>query len=115
PTLQTQEEAEESDRKPDIAIVPFSTPLLAGPGAMSTVVLEAHKSSAVGHYAAVGLAIVLVGFCLWTALYLAPWVLQRASKTGINILTRIMGLILAAIAVEFIANGLKGLFPGLAG
>jgi multiple antibiotic resistance protein len=46
---------------------------------------------------------------------LAPLISQRLGKTGINVFTRIMGLILAAIAVEFIANGLKGLFPALAG
>jgi len=115
PTVQTKEEAEESDRKQDIAIVPFATPLLAGPGAMSTVVLEAHKASGVGHYASISLAIILVGACIWAALHLAPWISQRLGKTGINIFTRIMGLILAAIAVEFIANGLKGLFPTLAG
>jgi len=114
PTVQTKEEAEESDRKQDIAIVPFATPLLAGPGAMSTVVLEAHKASGVGHYAGISLAIFLVGACIWTALHLAPLISQRLGKTGINIFTRIMGLILAAIAVEFIANGLKGLFPTLA-
>jgi multiple antibiotic resistance protein len=114
PTVQTKEEAEESDRKQDIAIVPFATPLLAGPGAMSTVVLEAHKASGVGHYASISLAIILVGACIWTALHLAPLISQRLGKTGINIFTRIMGLILAAIAVEFIANGLKGLFPTLA-
>lgn len=115
PTIQTKEEAEESDRKQDIAIVPFSTPLLAGPGAISTVVLEAHKGSGVGHYASISLAIILVGACIWAALHLAPLISQRLGKTGINIFTRIMGLILAAIAVEFIANGLKGLFPTLAG
>jgi multiple antibiotic resistance protein len=115
PTVQTQEEAEESDRKQDIAIVPLSTPLLAGPGGMSTVVLEAHKGSDMGHYAMISLAIILVGACIWTALHLAPWISQHLGKTGINIFTRIMGLILAAIAVEFIANGLKGLFPALAG
>lgn len=115
PTVQTKEEAEESDRKQDIAIVPFSTPLLAGPGAMSTVVLEAHKGSGVGHYASISLAIILVGAGIWAALHLAPWISERLGKTGINVFTRIMGLILAAIAVEFIANGLKGLFPTLAG
>jgi multiple antibiotic resistance protein len=115
PTVQTKEEAEESDRKQDIAIVPFATPLLAGPGAMSTVVLEAHKGSGVGHYASISLAIILIGACIWTALHLAPLISQRLGKTGINVFTRIMGLILAAIAVEFIANGLKGLFPALAG
>jgi len=115
PTVQTKEEAEESDRKQDIAIVPFSTPLLAGPGSISTVVLEAHKGSGIGHYALISLSILLIGACIWTALHLAPWISQRLGKTGINIFTRIMGLILAAIAVEFIANGLKGLFPALAG
>ena len=48
PDVQTKEEAEESDRKQDIAIVPFSTPLLAGPGSISTVVLEAHKGAGIG-------------------------------------------------------------------
>ncbi|MFZ1748064.1 MAG: MarC family protein, partial [Nitrospirales bacterium] len=115
PTVQTKEEAEESDRKQDIAIVPLSTPLLAGPGGMSAVVLEAHKGSGMGHYGMISLAIILVGACVWTALHLAPWISQHLGKTGINIFTRIMGLILAAIAVEFIANGLKGLFPALAG
>lgn len=115
PTVQTKEEAEESDRKPDIAIVPFSTPLLAGPGSISTVVLEAHKGSGIVHYAVISVSIVLVGACIWTALHLAPWISRHLGKTGINIFTRIMGLILAAIAVEFIANGLKGLFPALAG
>jgi len=115
PTVQTREEAEESDRKNDIAIVPLATPLMAGPGAVSTVVLEAHKGTGMGHYALMSLAIILVGACIWTALHLAPMISQRLGKTGINVFTRIMGLILAAIAVEFIANGLKGLFPALAG
>ena len=61
PTVQTKEEAEESDRKHDIAIVPFSTPLLAGPGSISTVVLEAHKGSGIAHYALISVSIVLVG------------------------------------------------------
>ncbi len=115
PTVQTKEEAEESNRKHDIAVVPLATPLLAGPGSISTVVLEVHKGNGWGHQALIALAIVAVGLCVWMALHLAPWISQRLGKTGINIFTRIMGLILAAIAVEFIANGLKGLFPALAG
>lgn len=115
PTVQTKEEAEESDRKQDIAIVPLSTPLLAGPGSLSTVVLQAHKGAGWVHEALIALAIIAVGACIWAALHLAPWISQRLGQTGINIFTRIMGLILAAIAVEFIANGLKGLFPVLAG
>lgn len=115
PTVQTKEEAEESNRKHDIAVVPLATPLLAGPGGISTVVVEAHKGSNLGHEMLLGLIIMIVGICLWMALHLAPLISQRLGKTGINIFTRIMGLILAAIAVEIIANGLKGLFPTLTG
>lgn len=115
PTVQTKEEAEESNRKHDIAVVPLATPLLAGPGGISTVVVEAHKSPTLGHEMLLGLTIIIIGICLWMALHLAPVISQRIGKTGINIFTRIMGLILSAIAVEIIANGIKGLFPALAG
>jgi len=113
PSAHTREEDEESDSKESIAIVPLSIPLLAGPGAMSTVILNAHKESSIGHYSMMSLEILVVCTCVWTALYLAPFIAKRLGKTGINIVTRIMGLILTAIAVEFIANGLKGLFPVL--
>lgn len=115
PTVQTKEEVAESDHKHSIAIVPLSTPLLAGPGSISTVILETHKGINMKHEAVLGLVIIIVGICVWMALHLAPLIAQRLGKTGVNIITRIMGLILAAIAVEFIANGLKGLFPALAG
>jgi multiple antibiotic resistance protein len=113
PITQTEEEAEESRDKESIAVVPLSIPLLAGPGAISTVIIDAHKASAVGHYAVIAVEIVALSLILWAVLRLSPLISQRISATGINIFTRIMGLILAAIAVEFIANGMKGLFPGL--
>jgi multiple antibiotic resistance protein len=111
---QTQEEAEESRDKESIAIVPLSIPLLAGPGGISTVVIAGHRASGMGHYAVIAVEIVVLSLILWTVLRLAPLISKHISATGINISTRIMGLILAAIAVEFIANGLKGLFPALA-
>ncbi|MFH1671834.1 MAG: YchE family NAAT transporter [Pseudomonadota bacterium] len=113
-TKQTQEELQESESKDSVAIVPLATPLLAGPGAISSVILYSHKSAGALHYALVVTDILLLGLLLWTAFKLTPWISKNISKTGINIFTRIMGLILAAIAVEFIANGLKGLFPVLA-
>ena len=111
---QTREEAEESRDKESIAIVPLSIPLLAGPGGISTVVIAAHRASGIGHYAVIAVEIAVLSLILWTVLRLAPLISKHISATGINISTRIMGLILAAIAVEFIANGLKGLFPALA-
>jgi multiple antibiotic resistance protein len=111
---QTDEEAHESIVKESVAIVPLATPLLAGPGAISTVILAAHKSTGVMHYMIIAGGILLLSLLVWCALRLSPWVAARISATGINIFTRIMGLILTAIAVEFIAAGIKGLFPVLA-
>ena len=95
------------------AIVPLSTPLLAGPGAISAVIVEAHKADGIQHYLMMGAVIVLLGLAVWLTFLSAPWVAQRLGKIGINVFTRMMGLILAAISVEFIANGMRGLFPGL--
>lgn len=114
-TVHTNVEAEESDSKESIAVVPLAIPLLAGPGAISAVVLDAHKGTGIGHYSILSIEIIAVCACIWMALYLAPLISQRLGTTGMNIITRIMGLILAAIAVEFIAKGLQGLFPALGG
>jgi multiple antibiotic resistance protein len=112
---QTQEEANESLEKASVAIVPLAMPLLAGPGAISAVILAAHKSNHVLHYVVIAGGIILLSGIVWLCLRVAPWIAARIGATGINIFTRIMGLILAAIAIEYIANGLKGLFPLLAG
>lgn len=112
---QTDEEVNESLEKESVAIVPLAMPLLAGPGAISAVILAAHKSTNVLDYLTVGFGIVVLSFIVWLILRIAPWIAARISSTGINIFTRIMGLILAAIAIEYIANGLKGLFPALTG
>lgn len=114
PIRQTDEEASESIEKESVAIVPLAMPLLAGPGAISTVILAAHKSNGVVHYLVIALGILLLSALVWIVLRVSPWLEKHISATGINIFTRIMGLILAAIAIEFIANGLKGIFPALA-
>lgn len=111
---QTDEELHEGESKESIAVVPISMPLLAGPGAISTIILYGHQGSSVLHYAFVAADILVLGIILWCALVLSPFISQRLGKTGMNIITRIMGLILAALAIEFIANGLKELFPVLA-
>jgi len=110
-TKHTKEEAEESQSKQSVAVVPISIPLLAGPGAISTVILYSQKKSSVEHYLLMSLDMLAVVVILWIVLKSIPWISRHISQTGINIFTRIMGLILAALAVEFIANGIKGLFP----
>jgi multiple antibiotic resistance protein len=109
----SKEEADDGNRE-SVAVVPISMPLLAGPGAISTVILYSNKSHAPLHYVFMGVDIILITLILWLAFLSIPWISRHTSQTSINIFSRVMGLILAAIAVEFIANGLKGLFPALA-
>ena len=96
-----------------LAIVPLSTPLLAGPGSISTVILDAHRASDIAHYLSMSLILALLSVTVWLTFLIAPWVERRIGTLGIDIFTRLMGLILAAIAVEFIAGGMRGLFPAL--
>ncbi|ESS73950.1 membrane protein, MarC family [Methyloglobulus morosus KoM1] len=112
-TVRNEEEAKEGETR-QRAVVPISIPLLAGPGAISTVILYAHKGNGLQHYFMISLDIIAVAAILWCVLRATPWLTERLSQTAINIVIRLMGLILLALAVEFIAGGLKGLFPKLA-
>ena len=103
-----------SDRN-TIAIVPMAIPLLAGPGAISTVIIEMHRSTLSYHPWLVTLCIILAGLVLWLMLRMAGMIGRTLGITGFNIVHRLFGLVLIAIAVEMMANGLKELFPVLAG
>jgi multiple antibiotic resistance protein len=114
PVRTTQAEAENAAKRASIAVVPLAIPLLAGPGAMSTVIIAMHRSSASYHPWLILTIILLVSLLLWLVLRLARPIGAVLGEIGLNILNRIFGLILTAIAVEVIANGLKQLFPLLA-
>jgi multiple antibiotic resistance protein len=111
---QTPEEAEEAEEKESIAVVPIAMPLLAGPGAISTVIIYADQPFQPLHIGLIIAGSLVVALLTWFALKAAIPLSRMLSKTGINIATRLMGLLLAAIAVEFIAGGLAQLLPGLA-
>ena len=110
---QTREEARELEAGELSGVVPLAVPLLAGPGAISTTIIAAQRGG-VGHTAALIGCIVLVCALLWLLLRLADRVGARMGTTGLNIATRILGLLLAAIAIQTMAEGLRTLFPGLA-
>lgn len=112
-TTRTKEELHEGEAKDSVAVVPLSMPILAGPGAISTVILYAHRGDGVGHYSYVVLDLFILSLSIWLVFHITPWISSRIGNTAINVFTRVMGLILAAIAIEFMANGLKGLFPVL--
>ena len=110
---QTPEEAKEAEDKASIAVVPLAIPLLAGPGAMSTIIIYASEKKSFTHLAVVCLVSVGIALVTWLALRVASQVGARMSKTTINVATRIMGLLLAALAVEIFAGGIVELIPAL--
>jgi multiple antibiotic resistance protein len=97
-----------------IAVVPLTIPLLTGPATMSTVVIYAEKAknfSQLGTLVGYGVVIALATALCFA---LATPIARVLGKTGINVMTRLMGLILAALAVEVMSDGLQKLFPILA-
>jgi multiple antibiotic resistance protein len=110
---QTPEEAKTMEERDVIAIVPLSIPLLAGPGAISSMIIAAQDSTTLGGQLSLLLPISVVAMLIWLTLQLSGYIAGKLGTIGINIVTRLMGLILAAMAVEFIAHGMSGLFPVL--
>jgi multiple antibiotic resistance protein len=110
---QSRDEAHEMQSGELSGVVPIAIPLLAGPGAISTSILAAEQGG-VAHRAAILACIGFVCLLVWLVLRRAHAIEARLSRTGMNIATRILGLLLAAMAVQTMAEGLKGLFPGLA-
>jgi len=104
---ETPVEKAEGIEKEDVGIMPLGVPILAGPGAISTVMVLAGASKSelttIGVYAAIALTALLCYVTLAAATRLE----RRLGQTGMRILTRLMGLVLGAIAVQFIIDGLK--------
>ena len=97
-----------------IAVVPLTIPLLTGPAAMSTVVIYADQAKDIWqHLALIGYGVV-VALATAICFSLAQPIARVLGRTGINVMTRLMGLILAALAVEVMAGGLTKMFPVLA-
>jgi multiple antibiotic resistance protein len=113
PQRQTQDEALEAEEKDSVGVVPLGIPLLAGPGAITHVIVAsgAARGDAL-HQASLLIPVALVALSVWLAFRAAPTVARRLGKTGIHVVTRLMGLIIAAISVQMIADGLGKLFPG---
>ena len=109
---QSSAEAEELESGEQFGVVPLAVPLLAGPGAISTAIIAAQPGGT-AHAAALIGCVALVCLLLWSVLRVADAVGPRMGRTGLNIVTRLLGLLLAAIAIQTMAEGLRALFPGL--
>jgi multiple antibiotic resistance protein len=109
----------EGDAKVDagasIAVVPLTIPLLTGPATISTMIIYAQRSSLWWEEAVLVGYGVVVGLAVYLAFAASGRISRLLGRTGIDIMTRLMGLILAALAVEIMADGLAELFPVLAG
>jgi multiple antibiotic resistance protein len=105
----TASETEESASKEDIALVPLAMPLLAGPGAVATVMVLTEQSPGVAGTTRVLLAIAVTMVVSYHLLRAANLVQRFLRQSGVALLERVMGLLLAAIAVQFAADGIREL------
>lgn len=102
----TAEEQQEGTEKADASIIPLGMPMLAGPGAISTVMVLVGESHAIWQHIVVYFTIILTSYISFQVLAGADRVGRYLGETGIKILMRLMGLLLVALAVQFVANGL---------
>ncbi|QIW16474.1 hypothetical protein A4G20_09075 [Pasteurellaceae bacterium RH1A] len=99
----------------NIAVVPLAMPIMAGPGAVGSTIVWGTQYHSLAHYLGFSLAIIIFALiCYILFRYAAPLV-KKLGKTGSNVVTRIMGLILMALGIEIIVIGVSQLFPGLVG
>lgn len=106
-TQESSEEIAEGQEKDDVAITPLAMPMLAGPGAISTVMVLAGQARTVGQHVVVYLSVVLTAFLSWLSLRAGERLVVVLGQTGIRVMTRIMGLLLAAVATQFIITGVR--------
>ncbi|HMA08924.1 MAG TPA: MarC family protein [Ramlibacter sp.] len=112
-TKELEEGAQKAAMGASIAVVPLTIPLLTGPATISTVVIYADQAKSFLQMSALVGYGVVIGVATALSFALADPIARVLGKTGINVMTRLMGLILAALAVELMALGLLKLFPGL--
>ena len=114
-TQELEDGVEKAAQGASIAVVPLTIPLLTGPAAMSTVVIYADKAKTLWQLGTLIGYGVVVSLATLLCFSLAAPIARVLGKTGISVMTRLMGLILAALAVEVMSDGLIKLFPLLAG
>lgn len=110
-TKTTEEEKAETRRRADISVFPLAFPLISGPGALATVLLT---FGAAGHdwidrLALIGVIVLVVGITL-AFMLAAPLAMRVLGVTGANVVSRVAGVILAALAVQFVIDGIRGAF-----
>ncbi|MCX6381249.1 MAG: MarC family protein, partial [Armatimonadetes bacterium] len=107
---ETPEETEEAKSQHEIAIVPMAIPQLAGPGAIGSVILFMDSGPFWNQLPLMSGIVLIIGLLSWIALSMAGSIGKLLGTTGVNIFARIEGLLLVAVAAEFIMSGIKELW-----
>lgn len=110
---QNKQEKSETAIRENVGVVPLALPLMAGPGAISSTIVWSTRYHNWQHMLGFSVAIALFAASCWAVFRLAPWLVRLLGQTGINVVTRIMGLLLMSLGIEFIVTGIKTIFPGL--
>ena len=108
---QTEGEKRQSQEQENVAIVPIAIPIVAGPGTISLVIATASKHDAFADKVSMTVVCVMMTVLLWFAFSYAKVIAQKIGPNGMAVVTRVMGMILASIAMGMLATGIKGLFP----
>ncbi|MGQ0712218.1 MAG: MarC family protein [Gemmatimonadaceae bacterium] len=106
-TQESPAEIDEGRLKEDVAFTPLAMPMLAGPGAISTVMVLSAQAGSPARIAVVYASIVVTLLISWIMLRISDRVMTRFGQTGIRVTMRIMGLMLAAVAVQFVITGVR--------
>lgn len=108
-TKLSKEEGDEGKEREDVGIVPIGTPLLAGPGSITTAILLDAKADTFQLKFVFVLALIILFLLSYVILYFASSIGRRLGKTGTTVISRVMGLLLASIAIALIASGIMAI------
>lgn len=111
PTSRTAREVGQEIKQDSIAVVPLAIPIIAGPGAMTNTIIFTHEYPTITYKIYISLGILLISIIMGVVLFFSTRINRMIGETGLKTITRIMGLILAAIAMSMITNGLNAVFP----
>jgi len=107
-TRDTPVEQEEAQTREDISVFPLAIPLIAGPGTIATVILLTSSAGTNAlQLSIVGIAAIITLLLAWTAMRLSMYIERGIGTTGILVVSRILGMLLGALAVQFVLNGVS--------
>jgi multiple antibiotic resistance protein len=109
----TEQEEEEGSHKDDVGVTPLGMPMIAGPGAITTVMVRVSQAGSAAELVSIYVAILAVGLVTWLVLSASNRVVVMFGQTGLNVMTRIMGLLVTVVGVQSVINGVTPMLTGI--